>query len=93
MKLESWRIATWLVVAWTLLFCLLVIGDLAGPQAQGALEFFVTARAPVSLRTWAIGTVLLGLLWYATRPRAPRVRILAAVLAGIAILSLLLAAW
>ena len=74
------RIPTWLIAGWTLLFGLFVVGDLLSPGAPDALAFFWVSSAPVSMSSWAIGAAPLGVLWYATRPGVPRVRIALAVL-------------
>ena len=89
--IRTWRIPTWLFVAWSLVFGLLLVGDVASPGAHDAIAFFLTSTAPISLQTWALGAVPLALLWFATRPGVPRRRLALAGLALLMALGVLLA--
>ncbi|MEI7745709.1 MAG: hypothetical protein WCK58_18385 [Chloroflexota bacterium] len=89
--LRSWRMPTWLFAAWTLLFGILLIADVARPGAPDAIAFFLTSSAPVSLQTWALGAVPLALLWYATGQGVSRLGLGLALLATAIALAALLA--
>lgn len=90
---RRWRLPTWLFAAWSIVFGILLIGDLVGPGAPDAIAFLMTSSAPVSLRTWALGAVPLALLWYAARRGVSRLRIGLALIATVLALVALLAAW
>jgi hypothetical protein len=85
------RIPTWLLIAWTLVFGLFLLGDVFSPGDPGAVASFLSSSAPVSLQTWALGAAPLVLLWYATRPGVPRRRLGLAVLATLVTVAVLLA--
>jgi len=86
MRARSWRIPTWLIVVWALIFGLLAAGDLISEGSPEGLACLWGYCAGVSLWSWAVGMVPLGLLWYATRPGVSRFRIGVAALVTIVIL-------
>jgi len=81
MMVKVRRIPAWLMIAWTVIFILLAIGNVTSGGGPGGLVCMWGYCGAVSLWSWVVGMVPLGLLWYATRPGTPRLRIGLAILA------------